>query len=133
MPVIQITLPIPDNKANLKGSTNGFRVRDLRDKYFKQCDAHLMVARFNFKNPPIEKAEYYAELHFKNAASLMDFDNLVARLKWPIDYLVSRGIIVDDSHKHLWPAALVTQTTCAENCQPCVKMTIVDLTVHKEG
>jgi hypothetical protein len=38
-----------------------------------------------------------------------DFDNLMAALKWPLDFLKTRGMLVNDSAARLWPGRLPTQ------------------------
>ena len=43
---------------------------------------------------------------------VMDDDNAVARLKWPVDWLVSGHWIVDDNRKHLRWTGFPTQVKC---------------------
>ena len=47
---------------------------------------------------PMPRAHISATLY---VWSLMDGDNLMARLKWPVDWLVKSGYIVDDGPKYL--------------------------------
>ena len=49
---------------------------------------------------PVQKLEWSGRLLVSRSG---DWDNLVARCKWPLDALVSAGIAADDSPDHLAP------------------------------
>jgi len=48
---------------------------------------------------PMERVRVTAILYL--GRGVMDHDNAVARLKWCLDFLKERGLIVDDAPKHL--------------------------------
>lgn len=50
------------------------------------------------RHRPMARCEVTAILY---ARGPMDDDNAVARLKWPLDFLKERGIIVDDKRPYL--------------------------------
>ena len=54
--------------------------------------------RLGIPRQPLPKARIRATLY---VWSLMDTDNLMSRLKWPIDWLVKVGYLEDDDPKHL--------------------------------
>ena len=93
-----LTLPLPPNMAN---GRMHWRVKDKKRKaYFALCD-HMLAARVIEAAPPsapIDGALIAAEMTLANA---MDDDNALARLKWPVDWLVTRGYLAGDSRKHL--------------------------------
>ena len=55
---------------------------------------------------PEKKINWSAHVEVGN---LYDIDNLVALMKWPLDYLQSRGFIESDDPRHCWPLRFPTQ------------------------
>jgi len=53
------------------------------------------------------------DVHIEVGWNLYDSDNLVALLKWPIDWLKYRGLIKDDGPKRFWPVQFPTQAMVA--------------------
>lgn len=92
--MIRLELPLAPNLTNGRGH---WRVRERqRDAYNLLCCG----ARVGVKRPPapLPKARISATLYVWNP---MDFDNLMARLKWTLDWLRADGWIADDSPRHL--------------------------------
>lgn len=91
------TLPLPPNIANARMH---WRVKNIERKaYMQACDALQAAGRV--PAPPRQPfVRSWIEASITNAA-LSDDDNAMARLKWPVDWLKTRGYIVDDSRKHL--------------------------------
>lgn len=89
---MRLTLPLPPNIAN---SRMHWRTRNRkRNDYEDRC---TIVAGWS-KDPPMNKARITVKLY---TWSTMDTDNLMARLKWPVDWLVKAGYLVDDDPTHL--------------------------------
>jgi hypothetical protein len=107
--VISVMLPTPPNRANQsrgRAGVEGF----YKKKYIRNCGRELaeakMAARRLGIRLPLAAADYTAEIQ---VGKKMDFDNLVARLKWAIDALVYGGIIADDGPGVFWPSSVPTQ------------------------
>ena len=85
---MKLVLPLPPNRANARWHWH--TEKRLKDIYYLKC-----LARYG-KLPHVtfSKASIGATLYTHQE---MDKDNLVARLKWPIDWLVIREYIADDS------------------------------------
>ena len=93
---------MPPNRAN---DSSGWRGRSFgQQDYLKKCERKLLGTRVP-KNP---WNKILWEAHFQ-IERLNDFDNLVARLKWPLDMFVKFGFLKDDSPKHAWPKSIPTQ------------------------
>jgi hypothetical protein len=92
-----LTLPMPLNLANARLH---WRAKDReRDAYFTHCDA--LQARNAVPAPPavpLVRATIAAAMVL---GGHMDDDNAMARLKWPVDWLRTRGYIADDRRKNL--------------------------------
>ena len=86
--VLKITLPLPPNMANSR--------THWRKKNRQQRDYSLLCYVWSSDRPaaPFSKATISAMVY---TWSPMDMDNLMARLKWPVDFLVSAGWLVDDN------------------------------------
>ena len=89
---MRITLPLPPNRANSRWHWRTEKRK--RDAYFLRC----LVGVTKRPIRPFERARLKATFHMHQ---LMDIDNLMARMKWPVDWLVRTGFIMDDSHKVL--------------------------------
>lgn len=85
---MKLTLPLPPNRANAR-----WHWRTEKRKH----DAWMNLATVvNRKRPrrPLQKAHVHATMYLHQT---MDRDNLVARMKWPLDWLVERGFLEDDT------------------------------------
>jgi hypothetical protein len=93
---MKLTLPLPPNRANARGHWRKIQ----REKEAYDNRAHLELFRqfgaFPFVNV-VDPVNVTATLY---VWSVMDDDNCVARLKWPLDCLKRYGLIVDDKHPH---------------------------------
>ncbi len=85
---MKLTLPLPPNLANARLHWRA-KVRK-KDAYYMRC----LVAAPKRPRLPYRRARIMVTLYTHQK---MDADNLMARLKWPLDFLVKRGFIVDDS------------------------------------
>ena len=94
---ITLVLPLPPNMANGRFH---WRTKDrLRKVYCAEADRR-QAAGLLPKPPakPLERVTLDVVMHL---ASRMDHDNAAARCKFAVDWLKTRGYIVDDSPKHL--------------------------------
>jgi hypothetical protein len=103
--VLMFHLPMPPNVAN------GRMHWRVKLKHRQQYERHLDALWFAKKLPrlprtPWTEAEIAVQMRLR---SWMDDDNAVARCKWPLDWLVKAGYLVDDKRKHLRWAGFPTQ------------------------
>lgn len=103
---LRFDLPLPPNVLQSRHAHWGVRVK-VQKAYYQQCDTRVWLRRAP-RPParPLARAELDAELH---VAGTMDRDNLEARLKYSVDWLVTRGYLVDDGPLHLERAGPVRQ------------------------
>jgi hypothetical protein len=100
---VKITLPLPPNLAN---SRFHWRVKNNKRKaYFETCDILAAVRGFvkEFAAPMPERVKIKATIY---CGGRMDHDNAIARLKWPVDWMVNNDVLENDSPAHLewvWP------------------------------
>lgn len=98
MTPLTLTLPMPPNIGN--GSHGHWRTRHRqKTQYWAQLTA-LFMAR-QIPDPPatpILPAALWATFY---VGARMDTDNLFRRAKWPIDWLVRNGYVVDDRDDRL--------------------------------
>ena len=88
---MKLTLPLPPNRANSRWH---WRTEvKLKEEYYLRCWAAAPPPR-----APYERAQIQATFYLH---SLMDHDNLAARMKWPQDFLVKALFILDDDPAHL--------------------------------
>jgi len=91
---LKITLPLPLNRAN---SRLHWRTENkYKKEYMMRCG--LFYVAEDMPMQAIQKAKISATLY---TWSPMDTDNLMSRLKWPVDWLVKACVIADDSPRHL--------------------------------
>ena len=89
--------PLPLNLAN---SRMHWRTRNREKKAFYACCDNFQLWG-DFPPPPREpfiRATIRATVHAWNKG---DTGNVMGRMKWIEDWLVTRGYLVDDSEKHL--------------------------------
>lgn len=82
-----LTLPLPANRANSRW--HYMTESRIKRHYYDQC----LVRYAKLPKVTLERARVTVRLYVHQK---MDDDNLMARLKWPVDWLVIRGFIVDD-------------------------------------
>lgn len=97
-PKLTLTFPMPLNIGN--GSHGHWRTRhNQKQAYFRALDALQAAAQLPAPPPaPLERAKVDSVMHL---ARQMDVDNAMRRHKWILDWLKTRGYIVDDSPSHL--------------------------------
>lgn len=91
---MKLTLPLPPNRANAR---EHWRVTHAKKKRYYE-GVELLLLALRTPRPPVARITLTATLY---VWSKMDLDNLVSRLKFPIDCLVRYGLLVDDSEKWL--------------------------------
>ena len=91
---MKLILPLPLNLGNAR--LHWAEKNRKMNAYFDLCLATVKVKRPEW---PLPRADISATLYVWN---LMDEgDNMRTRLKWPLDFLVQRGYIEDDSPRTL--------------------------------
>lgn len=91
---MKLTMPLPPNRANARWHWR--TEKQLKTEYYLKCDIMCKNQKRMAEN--WERATINAKLYVWAES---DWDNLVARLKWPIDWLVNNGFIQSDSPKVL--------------------------------
>jgi hypothetical protein len=117
------TLPLPVNLGN--GRMHWRTKYASMKSYWCTLDCMLIAKRL----PPRPKAPY-ARAHLDVAMHHnrdMDHDGAEARLKWPLDWLVTRGYLVDDSPRHIERAGLVQQVRCVKNTDRKLVLTLTPI------
>jgi hypothetical protein len=95
--VLLFHLPLPPNLANARMH---WRVKHAEQaRYVRLLDSLLTVQRLPM--PPEEPWSHGAVEALLVLGNHMDHDNAMARLKWPLDWLVRRGYLEDDGRRHL--------------------------------
>ena len=91
---MNLTLPLPLNLGNAR--LHWAEKNRKMNAYFDLC---LVTVKVKRPTVPLPRADISATLYVWN---LMDEgDNMRTRLKWPLDFLVQRGFIADDSPRTL--------------------------------
>ena len=108
---IRVVLPSASTRSN-SGTQHGLGkagrdYRKERNKYYDFCH----IASYSQKRKivhllPLPAAMWEAHIEVYNG---FDADNLMASLKWPIDFLVRQRWLKSDDWKVLWPRSLPTQ------------------------
>lgn len=101
MTSLTVVLPLPPNIAN--GRMHWRAKYVARGKYMDACDASQAAEGFRHRwNPGHTTPNHeHATLKFGlYVGAQMDHDNALSRVKWPVDWLVAAGYLVDDSPKH---------------------------------
>lgn len=122
--ILLFTMPMPDNLAN---SRMHWAVKSKRkNALWAMCDL-LVKGKVLPKKPkePWKKAQITVHMTLGN---VMDTDNAVARCKQGIDWLVTRGYLVDDKPKHLIWTGMPTQRVSRKN-SPELSITLERLDV----
>lgn len=104
---MKIVLPLPPNRANARWH---WRTENKKKSdYYWRALVHG-ICRSPVK--PYARARITATLYVWNK---MDEDNLMARLKWPLDWLVLNRFITDDGPKVLKWTGLPEQVVDRKN------------------
>lgn len=95
---IRLTFPMPRNIGN--GAHGHWATRNAqRVAYLKALDT--LQACGKIPAPPKKPFDRVRVDSIMHLANQMDVDNALRRHKWILDFLKTRGYIVDDSPKHL--------------------------------
>ena len=88
-------LPLPPNLGNSRAHWR-LKARQKTD-FYVVCDARVVVKGWHVPRPVegMPWAKPVAEITMRTARA-MDHDNAHARLKWVLDWLQTRGYIVND-------------------------------------
>jgi hypothetical protein len=113
-------LPLPINSGN---SRTHWAAKDkARREYMQVCDYLAMAKRLPGRPAkPFSRAQLTAAIHHTHDT---DADNREARLKWAIDWLKTRGYIVDDSDAHLDRTELCRAVPCRKNTDRKLVLTL---------
>lgn len=104
--VFTIALALPPNLAN--GRQHWRTKHAARLAYFESCQLRYAARLLPTLPPhPMPHATVYADVQVYR---LMDEDNLMARCKWPLDWLRYVGYLAGDDRTHLRWGALPRQT-----------------------
>ena len=107
---LTLTLPLPPNMAN--GRMHWRAKERARNAYVELCDwwraTRVMSPSKTLYTPeqPLTGVTLSAVIALWNP---MDDDNCMARLKWSVDWLVSRKFLAGDSRKHVRWAGIPEQ------------------------
>jgi len=98
--VATITLPLPPNEANARRGHWGIRSR-AKKRYLEDAAFRILVAGIE----PFDR-KVRVDAHFIVGAMYDPIENLPMLLKWPMDALVSAGILQNDTAKWVEPGRL---------------------------
>lgn len=107
------TLPLPDRSFSPNGRSHWAVKHKKKNALWAMADL-LVKGKINPKPPksPWEKATIEAHCV---VGAVNDHDNMLARLKTVVDWLVTRGYLVDDKPTHLEWAGMPTQRVSRKN------------------
>lgn len=92
---VSVTFPMPLNLANARLH---WAAKLRKHNEWKQR-AIVTERALRGRHRPMQRVRVTAILYV--GGDRMDDDNATARLKWPLDLLKERGLIVDDKRPHL--------------------------------
>ena len=94
---VRFTFPLPPQRANARGH---WRVdHTAKTRFWAHCDELQNIGRLPAPPAvPWQRAEAEARCYLWNP---MDQGNLLSRMKWIEDWLVTRGYLVDDRARNL--------------------------------
>lgn len=100
-------LPMPENLTNPKRRGHWAAVHGAKQKYLSICDTMQKVGMLPAPpKKPFTSAVISSVMHLGAA---MDDDNAMGRHKWALDWLKTRGYVVDDRKKNIRWASLPEQ------------------------
>lgn len=103
---LTVVLPLPPNLANWRAHW-AKKVR-VHNEWKERAIAESRELRGRRPRRPFERVTVSAVLY---VGCRMDDDNAVSRLKWCLDLLKERGLIVDDKRPHLELEGIPEQRT----------------------
>lgn len=135
---MKFVLPLPPNMANARWH---WRTRQAyKEEYMFRLDLILNSCRvesgkrkpstlYDFTVPlvpasPLVRARIEATITLHN---YMDDDNAMARLKFPLDWMTTRGYIQDDSRRTLQWLRMPDQILSRKDSEKKVEITLTDL------
>lgn len=104
MRIVTLTFPLPVNLANSRLHWGA----KLRKHQEWKTRAIVGERGLRGRHRPMQQVRVSA-VFYLGRGPLSDADNITARLKWPLDFLKERGLIVDDGPKHLTLAGIPEQ------------------------
>jgi len=94
---MDFVLPLPPNIANMRA--HWAQKNRWKRRFWDECDQRQLVGLLPAPPPePLLTAELTAHLYVWNVG---DQDNAWARLKWALDWLTTRGYLIDDGPENL--------------------------------
>lgn len=124
----QFTFPYPPDRGNRTGHS---RWEKYGSKKHGRMSWHEFAIQSGYLNPQRivnSQTLTYAIIsaHFISPKRRRDFDNLVAMMKWPLDYLRQRRWISNDSAKRIWPIAFPTQRLAKNGESPKLVIEVME-------
>ena len=113
------TFPLPVNLAN---SRLHWRTKHMAKKAWTVRTNNLLLAKLLPSRPPAPWPKAIITAHIATG-NTMDFDNMVARCKWAIDWLVTSGYLVNDHPSNLRWSGMPTQEI-VRKAQPFLRITL---------
>ena len=112
---LTFTFPMPPNLGNARMH---WAVKHKKKTAFWSMADLLLKGKVFPKPPktPWQKARITAHCV---VGAINDTDNLMARMKWVGDWLVTRGYLVDDKPRHLEWSGMPTQRVSRKNSPEC--------------
>ncbi len=96
--MVELRLPLPPNRANARGS-HWASTHQSRTVYYQWCLVEIQNQRSRWRDAVFAfPVAISGTLYVRN---LMDPDNVVARVKWPIDCLVIAGVLPGDTRSYV--------------------------------
>jgi hypothetical protein len=118
-------LPLPVNIGNSR--THWAAKNKAKKDYWAICDFMLMAKRLPPRPArPFPRAQLAAAIHHTHDT---DADNREARLKWAIDWLHTRGYIVDDGDAYLERQTICGAVRCRLVTERRLVLTLTPLEV----
>jgi hypothetical protein len=118
-------LPLPVNIGNSR--THWAAKNKAKKDYWAICDFMLMAKRLPPRPArPVPRAQLAAAIHHTHDT---DADNREARLKWAIDWLHTRGYIVDDGDAYLERQTICGAVRCRLVTERRLVLTLTPLEV----
>lgn len=105
--LVTFHFPLPENRGNRRGHSRWEWVG--KNKFYEGATLMNLAIIGSFRRKyPIQPEKWFWKSH-AIVKRCLDFDNLVAMHKHPLDWLRLQGIICQDSPKWFWPLELPTQ------------------------
>jgi hypothetical protein len=113
---------MPPNRGNFRGSWR--KAYGEKKRYWAMLD-DLALQRLIPRPPPEPYGPSTISAHFIVRGKYNDQDNIMARCKYPTDYLVTRGYLADDTPSFLHWSGLPTQSsTKGTGLDPSLELTL---------